>query len=99
MSDPDFVELIVGKRNNGETIRANPCLFQSQSYHRNSFSGREWIVQGVAVLGTAHDNYQLIDSFKNILHRLQMAQVEWLESTNVEAGGQLIAFGWIPKSC
>jgi len=27
----------------------------------------------VAVLGTAHDNYQLIDSFKNILYCLQMA--------------------------
>src|SRR6266566_4903971 len=99
MSDPDFVELIVRKRNNGESIRANPRLFEGQPYHCNSFSGREWIVQGVAVLGTADDNYQLIDSFKNILHRLQMAQVKWLESTNVEAGCQSCAFGWIPESC
>ncbi len=44
MSDPDFVELIVGKRNNGETIRANPRLFEGQPYHCNSFSGSKRVV-------------------------------------------------------
>src|SRR5438309_10029372 len=91
MSHPDFMEFIVRKRDNGETIRANPRLFEGQPYHCNSFSGSKRVVEGVAVLGAAHDNYQLIDSSKTILHRLQMAHVEWLESANVEAVGQLVA--------
>jgi hypothetical protein len=73
MSHPDLMEFIVRKRDNGETIRADPSLFQSQSYHRNSFPRCERIVKGVAVLGTAHDNYQFMNSFKSILYCLQVA--------------------------
>jgi hypothetical protein len=73
MCDPDFVELIIRKGDDRETIRTYLSIFESQSDHRNSFPGCEWIVQGVAVLGTANHNYQLIYSFKNILHCFQMA--------------------------
>jgi hypothetical protein len=71
--DPDFVELIVRKRDNREAIRAYPCFFESEPYHRDSFAGAKRVVECVTVLGAAHDNDQLIDSFKDMLHSLQVA--------------------------
>jgi len=68
--DPDFVELIVWKRDNREVIRTYSCFFESEPYHRDSFAGCEWVVECVAMLGAAYDNYQFIDSLKDVLHSL-----------------------------
>ncbi len=70
MRDPDFVELVVWERDNGEAVGAYACFFESQPDHGDSFAGCERVVECVAVLGTAHDNYELIDSFKDVLHSL-----------------------------
>jgi hypothetical protein len=67
------VELIVREGDYGEAIRAYPCFFESEPYHRDSFACCERVVECVAVLGTAYDNYQLIDSFKDVLHSFQVA--------------------------
>jgi hypothetical protein len=68
--DPDFVELIVRKRDNREAIGTYPCFFESEPYHRDSFAGCKRVVECVAMLGAAYDNYQLINSVKDILHSL-----------------------------
>lgn len=73
MSDPDLVELVVWKWDHSETIRAYSRFFESESDHRNAFTGCEWVVQGVAVLSAPNDNYEFVDSFKNVPDRLQMA--------------------------
>ena len=70
MRDPDLVELIVRKRDNDETVSTNPCSLESESYHRDSFAGGKRVVECVAVLGAAHDNYQLVDTFEDIPHSL-----------------------------
>ncbi len=99
MCDPDFVELVVGEWDHGEAIRAYSCPFESESYHRYSFASGEGVVERVAVLSAAYDDYQFVDSFQNILDCSEVAYVKGLEATDVEAGGQSVAFGWVPKHC
>ena len=97
MGDPDFVKFVVWKRDHSETVRAYSSLFESESDHCDPFTGGERVVKGVAVLSASNDNYEFVDSFQNVSDGFQMAQMEWLEATDVQAGAQSVAFRWIPK--
>lgn len=90
MSDPDFVKLVVWKRKYIVSLSRYLRFLERQSYHGYSLACSKGIVDCVTVLSASYHNGQFIDSFENVLDSSQVTDVERLEATNVEPGGQLL---------
>lgn len=60
-------------------------LPQSLANHYKPLPSSEWVVEGVAVLGAADNYNEFVNLAENFLYGVKVADVEGLESANVES--------------
>ena len=90
MRDPYLVEFSIRKRQYSVSVRIDLRFLEGQSDHSDPFPSSERVLASMTVMRASNDYDKLVDLAEDVLYSLEMAEVEWLEPADVEAGRQFL---------